>query len=95
MSCTTLNTADSVVIQRDKCLKSLNSLSLPARAEYFCEVASVSQIKDALAFARSKKLCVTPLGAGSNAKNELKSLYNVGKRFKTFNRYENTFGRSI
>lgn len=66
MSCTTLNTADSVVIQRDKCLKALNSLSLPARAEYFCEVASVSQIKDALAFARSKKLCVTPLGAGSN-----------------------------
>lgn len=32
------------------------------------------------------------LGAGSNAKNELKSLYNVGKRFKTFNRYENTLG---
>jgi UDP-N-acetylmuramate dehydrogenase len=66
MSGTNLKTADSPVIQRDKCLKSLNSLSLAARAEYFCEVVSVSQIRDALVFAQSKNLCITPLGAGSN-----------------------------
>jgi UDP-N-acetylmuramate dehydrogenase len=56
----------SLVIERDKCLKAYNSLALPARAEYFCEVSSVIEIRDALAFATSNKLSVIPLGAGSN-----------------------------
>ena len=56
----------SLVIERDKRLKAYNSLALPARAEYFCKVSSVIEIRDALAFATSNKLSVIPLGAGSN-----------------------------
>ena len=56
----------SLAIERDKCLRAYNSLALPARAEYFCEVSSVIEIRDALSFATSNNLCVIPLGAGSN-----------------------------
>ncbi|MDB4322034.1 UDP-N-acetylmuramate dehydrogenase [bacterium] len=53
-------------IKENASLQGLNSLALPAYAEYFCSVSGISQIQQALAFAREKGLQVTPLGGGSN-----------------------------
>lgn len=47
-------------------LQALNTLSIPARAEYFFAASSVEEICDALAWARSNSLPVTVLGGGSN-----------------------------
>ncbi|MDB9999362.1 UDP-N-acetylmuramate dehydrogenase [Porticoccaceae bacterium] len=57
---------NTVEIKQNASLQDLNSLALPAYAEYFCSVSGISQIQQALAFAREKGLQVTPLGGGSN-----------------------------
>ncbi|OUU35398.1 MAG: UDP-N-acetylenolpyruvoylglucosamine reductase [Cellvibrionales bacterium TMED49] len=53
-----------------------NTLGLESIAEYFCEVQNTEQLKEVLGFARSKKLTITVLGAGSNVvlKNKLSGL---------------------
>ena len=53
-------------IKRQAPLQDLNSLALPACAEYFCSVTNVAEIQQALAFAKANSLQVTPLGGGSN-----------------------------
>jgi UDP-N-acetylmuramate dehydrogenase len=53
-------------LQADYCLHKLNSLALPARAEYFCSVDSLDQLHQALDYANLHQLAVTPLGEGSN-----------------------------
>ena len=53
-------------IETNKCLQGYNTLALAAKAAYFCCVSDHLQMQDALAYARSKSLAVTPLGAGSN-----------------------------
>ena len=53
-------------LQADYCLQKLNSLALPARAEYFCSVDSLDQLYQALDYANLHQLTVTPLGEGSN-----------------------------
>lgn len=47
-------------------LQALNTLSIPARAEYFIAASSVEEIRGALAWAASNNLPVTILGGGSN-----------------------------
>ena len=47
-------------------LQPLNTLAVPATAEWFCEVDTRAQLLDALSFARQKHLPVTLLGGGSN-----------------------------
>lgn len=56
----------SLNIKRQAPLQDLNSLALPACAEYFCSVTNVAEIQQALAFAKANSLQVTPLGGGSN-----------------------------
>ena len=53
-------------ITRNVSLLSLNTLSLPGYAEFFCRVSSKDELAEALAFARLKTLPVTVLGGGSN-----------------------------
>jgi UDP-N-acetylmuramate dehydrogenase len=53
-------------IQRSFDLKEFNSLALPAKAEFFCSIDTVSQLQQALAYANQQKLKVTPIGGGSN-----------------------------
>lgn len=47
-------------------LKSMNTLALPATAEYFCRIDTLDMLREALAWARDKNLKVTVLGGGSN-----------------------------
>lgn len=47
-------------------LQPFNTLGVPAIAEYYCQVTTVGEIQDALAFARSKGLAFSILGGGSN-----------------------------
>lgn len=47
-------------------LQPYNSLSLHARARYFCEPSCLEELQQALAFARDNELTVLPLGEGSN-----------------------------
>ncbi|MGB0449978.1 MAG: UDP-N-acetylmuramate dehydrogenase [Porticoccaceae bacterium] len=56
----------SLAIQQQISLQSLNSLALPAYAEYFCSVTDQQQLITALDYAREHRLPVTPLGGGSN-----------------------------
>ena len=53
-------------LQQDICLQAFNTLSLPARAEYFCVINDLKQLDQALGFAKDKQLKITPLGEGSN-----------------------------
>ena len=53
-------------IHRSFDLKEFNSLALPAKAEFFCSIDTVSQLQQALAYANQQKLKVTPIGGGSN-----------------------------
>jgi UDP-N-acetylmuramate dehydrogenase len=53
-------------IHRSFDLKSFNSLALPAKAEFFCSIDTVSQLQQALAYANQKNLKITPIGGGSN-----------------------------
>ena len=56
----------SVEIKQHHCLQDLNSLALPAMAEYFCSASDIEESRQALAFARRLSLAVTPMGGGSN-----------------------------
>jgi len=56
----------SVEIKQHHSLQDLNSLALPAMAEYFCTVSDIEESREALAFARRHELQVTALGGGSN-----------------------------
>jgi len=56
----------SVEIKQHHCLQDLNSLALPAMAEYFCSASDIEESQQALAFARRLSLAVTPMGGGSN-----------------------------
>lgn len=47
-------------------LKPYNTLALNSVAEYFCEVADVENVREALVFARQRRLRVTVIGGGSN-----------------------------
>ena len=47
-------------------LQPFNTLALPGRAEYLCEVTSRAELDGALAFARQRQLPVSVLGGGSN-----------------------------
>ena len=53
-------------IKENASLQHLNSLALPAYAEYFCSVTDTNQIQQALVFAADKDLRITPMGGGSN-----------------------------
>lgn len=53
-------------IKENTSLQDLNSLALPACAEYFCSVTDINQIQQALVFAADKDLQITPMGGGSN-----------------------------
>jgi UDP-N-acetylmuramate dehydrogenase len=47
-------------------LQPYNTLSLHARAAYFCETSSLSELRSALLMAKERSLSVLPLGEGSN-----------------------------
>ena len=47
-------------------LKDFNSLAIPAKAEFFCSIDSVSQLQQALVYAKQQNLKVTPISGGSN-----------------------------
>ncbi|HSB95473.1 MAG TPA: UDP-N-acetylmuramate dehydrogenase [Spongiibacteraceae bacterium] len=47
-------------------LQPLNTLALPARARYFCRVASIEEIEAAVQWARARQLPLLVLGGGSN-----------------------------
>ena len=53
-------------ILRDHDLRHLNSFGFAARAERFCRVADLDELRAALAEARDQRWAVTPLGGGSN-----------------------------
>lgn len=60
------------LVQTDVELQSLNTLAIPARAAYFCEVDSVAALSGVLSWwkeqqkLRSEPLPIMPLGGGSN-----------------------------
>lgn len=47
-------------------LKSLNTLALPARAEFFARIENVSDLQQAIQWAGERQLQITLLGGGSN-----------------------------
>ena len=47
-------------------LQPYNTLSLHARARYFCEPSCLEELQQALAFSHEHQLTVLPLGEGSN-----------------------------
>ncbi|MDB2360662.1 UDP-N-acetylmuramate dehydrogenase [Porticoccaceae bacterium] len=47
-------------------LKDFNSLAIPAKAEFFCSIDSVSQLQQALVYAKQQNLQITPISGGSN-----------------------------
>lgn len=53
-------------IQQDVALTTYNTLALASRAEYFCRVTTTELLREALDWARNKRLSVTCLGGGSN-----------------------------
>lgn len=53
-------------IVRDFDLSAHNTLALKARADYFCTVENLDELREAVAFASSQTLPVTILGGGSN-----------------------------
>tara|TARA_B100001093_G_scaffold494682_1_gene538376 strand:- start:3171 stop:4208 length:1038 start_codon:yes stop_codon:yes gene_type:complete len=63
-------------IINNRSLTGNNTLALESTAEYFCEVENTAQLMEALAFAKSRSLEITVLGAGSNVvlKNNLSGL---------------------
>jgi UDP-N-acetylmuramate dehydrogenase len=56
----------SFTVKQHVSLQALNSLALPAYAEYFCVVSCEEDLIAALDYAKSHRLRVTPLGGGSN-----------------------------
>ncbi|MFZ5654142.1 MAG: UDP-N-acetylmuramate dehydrogenase [Pseudomonadota bacterium] len=53
-------------LRRDFDLRACNTLALAARAEYFAAVTDLDRAREALDFARARRLPVTVLGEGSN-----------------------------
>lgn len=51
---------------RDVDLRPFNTLAVPARAAYFCRIASAGDIADAIAFSNARQLPCLILGGGSN-----------------------------
>lgn len=51
---------------QDVDLRNFNTLGIPARAAYFTDVATVDELKEALAFASAKNQTPVILGGGSN-----------------------------
>src|SRR4051812_5672217 len=47
-------------------LSALNTLAVPATADYVIRIKKEAQIPEVVAFARQKKLPIFPLGGGSN-----------------------------
>lgn len=56
----------SPVIKKNVSLKDYNSFGFDVSAAYFTEVDSISQVKEALSFAKQQNLSVYLLGGGSN-----------------------------
>lgn len=54
------------MIERNVDLQPLNTMAIAARADYFARVANLEQLREALQFARDRKLPILPLGGGSN-----------------------------
>ncbi|MFI2810013.1 UDP-N-acetylmuramate dehydrogenase [Microbulbifer sp. JSM ZJ756] len=54
------------MIQADVDLQPYNTLAIAARAAHFAQVENLDQLREALEFARRKKLPILPLGGGSN-----------------------------
>jgi UDP-N-acetylmuramate dehydrogenase len=55
-----------LTIEKSKDLSSCNTLRLSAQAQYFCEVESIDDWREALIWAKASGLAVTILGGGSN-----------------------------
>jgi UDP-N-acetylmuramate dehydrogenase len=53
-------------VHRSFDLKAFNSLALPAKAEFFCSIDTVTQLQQAITYANQQKLKITPIGGGSN-----------------------------
>ena len=54
------------MIQSDFDLQPFNTMTIAARAKYFCAATSYEELREALAFARKQQLPILPLGGGSN-----------------------------
>ncbi|WP_299592885.1 UDP-N-acetylmuramate dehydrogenase [uncultured Microbulbifer sp.] len=54
------------MIQPDVDLQPYNTMTIAARAKYFCTASSLDEVREALLFAREHKLPILPLGGGSN-----------------------------
>ena len=54
------------MIQSDIDLQPYNTMTIAARARYFCSVTSLDQLREALDYARDRALPILPLGGGSN-----------------------------
>lgn len=54
------------MIQSDVDLQSFNTMTIAARARYFCAATTLEELREALSFAREQQLPVLPLGGGSN-----------------------------
>ncbi|MCK7596701.1 UDP-N-acetylmuramate dehydrogenase [Microbulbifer sp. CAU 1566] len=54
------------MIQSDVDLQPFNTMTIAARAKYFCAATSHDEMREALAFARKQQLPILPLGGGSN-----------------------------
>jgi UDP-N-acetylmuramate dehydrogenase len=61
-----MDNAMSLTLEQNYDLKSLNTLGVPARAEYFCRVHDVDEVHEAIAWARTHKQPISILGGGSN-----------------------------
>lgn len=56
----------SLRIQTNVCLQSLNTMAVPACADYFAEIKSIDDAVEAVKFAKAKTLEIFVLGDGSN-----------------------------
>ncbi|WP_105104076.1 UDP-N-acetylmuramate dehydrogenase [Microbulbifer pacificus] len=54
------------MIQKDVDLQPFNTMTIAARAKYFCAATTREELREALAFAREQQLPILPLGGGSN-----------------------------
>lgn len=54
------------LIKKEVSLQNLNTFRVGGRADYFCRVSSVEEIKEAILFSRQKKIPYFVLGGGSN-----------------------------
>ncbi|GAA5523531.1 UDP-N-acetylenolpyruvoylglucosamine reductase [Microbulbifer aestuariivivens] len=54
------------MIQRDVDLQPFNTMAIRARAAHYAHVGSLDELREALEFARRRRLPILPLGGGSN-----------------------------